>query len=338
MNKFSWHEAKSVEDALQQVNSTVSEALYKSTDKPVIFKSGGIDVFDWIKEGLLKPEKIINIRNIPGLDKITYDKKKGLSIGSNVSLAEIGSNTEIKSHYLALHEAVHHAATPQLRNMSTLGGNLAQRNRCWYFRSTDHDCFRKGGYLCFAQHSETGENENHAIIDNGSCVSIHASSIATALMAFNASVVIVNDEGEKKEVPMDDFFVTTGKDVSKETILQSKEIITEIIVPAPRKNTKSSYIKQVARESHDWSLGDVAVVMEVSGNTCRSASIVLGAAAPTPYRSILAQEAIENKAINNENAQSAAKAAMSIARPLSKNGYKVPMFKSIIKQAILENS
>lgn len=338
MNKFSWYEAKSVEDALQQVNSTVSEQLYEHSDNASVFKSGGVDVFDLVKEGLLKPQKIINIRNIPGLDKIGYDPKKGLSIGSNVTLAEIASNPDIKSHYLALHQAVNHAATPQLRNMSTLGGNIAQRNRCWYFRSADHDCFRKGGDRCFARHSETGENENHAIIDNGSCVSVHASSIATALMAFNASVVIVNEEGEKKEVNMDDFFVPAGTDIAMENILQAKEIITEITLPAPSKNTKSAYIKQVARESYDWSLGDVAVVLEVSGDTCRSASIVLGAAAPVPYRSMEAQQAIEKKAINDENALAAAEAAMSKARPLVKNGYKVPLFITTIKQAILEIS
>ncbi len=338
MNKFSWYEATSIEDALQQVNSTVSEELYQPTNKASVFKSGGIDMFDWIKEGLLKPQKIINIRNIPGLDIISYDPKRGMSIGSNVTLADIASNPEVKDHYLALHQAVNHAATPQLRNMSTLGGNIAQRNRCWYFRSADHDCFRKGGDRCSARQSETGENENHAIIDNGSCVSVHASSIATALMAFNASVVIINVEGEKKKVTMDDFFVTAGKDIAMENILQAKEIITEIILPAPTKNTKSTYIKQVARESYDWSLGDVAVVFEVSGNTCRSASIVLGAAAPVPYRSMEAQRAIENKTINSENALAAAEAAMKIARPLAKNGYKVPLFVSTIKQAILEIS
>lgn len=338
MNKFSWYEATSIEDALQQVNSTVSEQLYEHKNKASVFKSGGIDVFDLVKEGLLKPQKIVNIRNIPGLDNISYDPKKGMSIGSNVTLAEIASNPEIKNNYLALHQAVNHAATPQLRNMSTLGGNIAQRNRCWYFRSADHNCFRKGGDRCFARNSETGENENHAIIDNGSCVSVHASSIATALMAFNASVVIINTEGKKKKVSMDDFFVAPGKDIAVENILQAKEIITEIILPAPTKNTKSAYIKQVARESYDWSLGDVAVVFEVSGNTCRSASIVLGAAAPVPYRSMEAQQAIENKAINSENAQAAAEAAMKTARPLAKNGYKVPLFISTLKQTILEIS
>ena len=120
MNKFSWYEAKSLEDALQQVNSTVSEQLYEHSDKASVFKSGGVDVFDLVKEGLLKPQKIINIRNIPGLDKIGYDPKKGLSIGSNVTLAEIASNPDIKTHYLALHQAVNHAATPQLRTLIDL--------------------------------------------------------------------------------------------------------------------------------------------------------------------------------------------------------------------------
>jgi xanthine dehydrogenase YagS FAD-binding subunit len=336
MNKFSWYEAKSLEDALQQVNSTVSEQLYEPTKGAAVFKSGGVDVFDWAKEGLLSPEKIINIKNIPGLDQTSYDRKEGMRIGANVTLADMASNEEIRSNYLALHQAVNHAATPQLRNMSTLGGNIAQRNRCWYFRSADHQCLRKAGDRCFARHSENGENENHAIIDNGSCVSIHASSIATALMAFNASVVIVGADGKKKEVLMDDFFVSASKDIGMETILQAKEIITHIIIPPPSKNTKSFYVKHVARESYDWSLGDVAVVMEVSGNSCKSASIVLGAAAPVPYRSMQAQEAIEKKDINQENAMAAAKAAMSIARPLSKNAYKVPLFESIIKQAIIQ--
>lgn len=336
MNKFSWYEAKSVEDALEQVNATVSQELYKAKGDSAIFKSGGVDVLDWVKEGLLKPQKIINIRTIPGLDRIVLDPKEGLRIGSNVTLAEMASDPKIKEQYFALHQAVNHAATPQLRNMSTLGGNLAQRNRCWYFRSAEHKCFRKSGDRCFARHSETGENENHAIIDNGSCVSVHASSIATALMAFNASVVIVGPDGKKRAVLMDDFFVTAAKDIAMENILKPKEIITEVIVPEPSKNTKSYYIKQVARESYDWSLGDVAVVMETSGNKCKSASIVLGAAAPVPYRSVQAQQAMEKNEINEVNASAAAEAAMSVARPLSKNGYKVPLFKSIIRQAILE--
>lgn len=336
MNKFSWYEAKSVEDALQQVSSTVSEELYQPTHKAAVFKSGGVDVLDLVKEGLIQPQTIVNIRNIPGLDQISFDQTAGLRVGSNVTLAELAAHEAVKTHYPALHQAVMHAATPQLRNMSTLGGNLAQRNRCWYFRSADHPCFRKGGDRCFARSRETGENENHAILENGSCVSVHASSIATALTAFRAEVVIAGAEGKKTTVPMDDFFVAPSKDTARENILQSRELITEVVLPAPTARTRSFYIKQVARESYDWSLGDVAVVAEISGNTCQKASIVLGAAAPIPYRSRPAEAAINGKAINHTSAHAAALAAMEPARPLSKNGFKVPLFIAIIEQALIK--
>jgi xanthine dehydrogenase YagS FAD-binding subunit len=231
---------------------------------------------------------------------------------------------------------VAHAATPQLRNMSTIAGNLAQRNRCWYFRSVDHSCFRKNGDRCFARHSQTGQNEGHAIIDNGSCVSVHASSISTALLALQAKVVIVNAKMEKKEVPIEDFFVSPAQDVSRENILQKKDLITAIKIPAPTANTKSYYIKQVARESYDWSLADVAVVAEMKGNTCQNIAIALGAAAPTPIRSYEAESLLKGKPLNEQNMMKAAEKAMEVARPLSKNGYKVPLFKSIITRALNE--
>jgi xanthine dehydrogenase YagS FAD-binding subunit len=157
-------------------------------------------------------------------------------------------------------------------------------------------------------------------------------------MAFKANVVIAGADGKTKTVSMDEFFVPASDDIAMETILKPKEIITEVIVPVPAKNTKSFYIKQVARESYDWSLGDVAVVMETSGDKCKTASIVLGAAAPTPHRSVKAEEAMVKNEINAANATAAAEAAMSVARPLSKNAYKVPMFKSIIKEAIVSVS
>ncbi|MBK8503712.1 MAG: xanthine dehydrogenase family protein subunit M [Saprospiraceae bacterium] len=334
MNKFSWYEAKSVEDALSQANTTLSEELFKPSDQAAIFKSGGIDILDFLKEGLISPKTIINIREIPGLDKISHEHGVGMTIGANVTLADIEHDGEIQKNYPALYQAVAHAATPQLRNMSTLGGNIAQRNRCWYFRSVEHPCFRKNGDRCFARHSQTGQNEGHAIIDNGSCVSVHASSISTALLALQAKVVIVNDKMEKKEVPIEDFFVSPAQDVSRENILQKKDLITGIKIPTPTANTKSYYIKQVARESYDWSLADVAVVAEMKGNTCQSITIALGAAAPTPIRSYEAEALLKGKQLSDQNIMKAAEKAMEVARPLSKNGYKVPLFKSIISRAL----
>ncbi len=335
MNRFSWYDATTVEEALAQVSATVAQTLQPETaDNTAVFKSGGIDLLDLMKEGLAKPKKIINIKNITGLDQITYDQKKGLRIGTNATLSQIASDDRIKTDYLALHLSAVHAATPQLRNMSSIGGNLLQRTRCWYFRSIDHPCLRKGGGTCFARN---GENEHHAILENDSCVSVHASSVATALMAFNARVEITGTRGRKREVPMEKFFVLPEEDLSRETILEPKELITAVIIPPATANTRSYYINQGARKSHDWPLADVAVVMELSGATCKSAIIVLGAAAPVPLKSEFAAQALIGKAINEESAAAAAVAAMKGASALAKNNYKIPLFKAIIKRAILRN-
>jgi xanthine dehydrogenase YagS FAD-binding subunit len=334
MNKFSWYEANSVEDALKQVNATVSEAIQSNgSGDAAVFKAGGVDLLDLMKEGLVNPQKIINIRNIFNLDKITYDKKSGLRLGANITLSEIEKDITIKGTYLALHQAAARVGTPQIRNMSTLGGNIAQRTRCWYFRSIHHDCLRKGSGTCFAR---TGENGYHAIMKNGSCTSVHASSVSTALIAFNASVEITNSKGETKMVNMKDFFVLPGDDSRRENILKANELITAIVVPAPSSKTKSYYIKQGERESNDWALADVAVVAELSGLNCKSARIVLGAAAPVPWLSQIASDALTGNEINENSAKQAAEASMDSATPLEKNAYKVPMFKAIVKRAILE--
>jgi xanthine dehydrogenase YagS FAD-binding subunit len=333
MNKFSWYDAKSVEDALEQVTATVSQTIQPRGPKSAaVLKSGGIDLLDLMKEGLSQPGKVVNIKNIPGLDQISFDAKTGLRLGANVTLAELEAHVLIKKSYLALHLAVAHAATPQLRNMSTIAGNLAQRTRCWYFRSADHECLRKGSGTCYAR---IGENAYHAIMKNGACASVHASSVATALMAFGARVEITDAKG-KREVPLTEFFVLPGDDSTRENILQANEIITAVIVPPVSSSMKSFYIKQGERESYDWALADVAVVLEMSGKTCKNASVVLGAAAPVPLKSKEAEMALTGKAISEETAKAAAEASMQGATPLSKNGYKIPLFKAIVKRAILK--
>jgi len=334
MNKFSWYEAKSAEEALEKVNATVSDILAKNGyPSSAIFKAGGIDVLDLMKEGLVRPGMVINIRNIPGLDEIAYDPKSGLRIGANATLSKMEANPEIRDKYLALHQAVSHAGTPQLRNSATLGGNLAQRTRCWYFRSIDHQCYRKGSGTCFAQE---GENEFHAIIRNQPCASVHSSSVSTALLAFNARVEILSSNGKKREVKMEDFFVHPSVDSRTENVLNANEMITAVMVPPVDENTKSYYIKQGARESHDWAMADVAVVAEISGNRCKKAEIALGAAAPVPIKAKDAADSLSGAVINESSASKAGEIAMKDATPLAKNGYKVPMFKTIIKRAILK--
>lgn len=337
MNKFNWYDALSLEDAVQKLNATVGEELYNPSGNAVIIKSGGIDLLDLVKESLIEPHTILNIKNIPGLDKIVMTDKS-LKIGANCTLAELEENSDIKKYFPAFHDAIAHAATPQLRNMSTIGGNLAQRTRCWYFRSADHPCFRKGGDICYARQSSSGQNENHAILDNESCVSVHSSSIATALVAYDAKILIHGANNIKKEVGIDSFFLSPSEDISNENILAAKDILTNIVLTLPAESTKSYYHKQVQRESYDWSIGDVAIVAEMEDNKCKSARMVLGSAAPVPFRVKEAEMFLANKKLNKKNAEKAAELAMKDAQPLSKNNYKVPLFKSIIVNGLLNLS
>jgi len=335
MNKFSWYEAKSVEDAVSKVNATASDILGKASNgSSTIFKAGGIDLMDLMKEGLVNPSTIISVKNIPGLDKIEYDDKGGLKVGASVTLAALESSTMIKEKYLALHQAVAHAGTPQLRNSATLGGNLAQRTRCWYFRSIDHQCYRKGSAICYAQ---KGENEFHAIMNNETCASVHSSSVSTALMAFNATVEIAGINGKTRSVDMDEFFVHPESDSRTENVLASNELITGITIPAPKSNQKSHYIKYGVRESHDWAIADVAVVIEMSGSKCKNAEVVLGAASPVPMKAEEAAKLLKGKNIDESLALSAGEATMKGATPLANNDYKVPVFKEIVKRAILKS-
>jgi xanthine dehydrogenase YagS FAD-binding subunit len=334
MNKFSWYEAKSVEDAVNKVNSTASDILGKAPNgSSVVFKAGGIDLLDLMKEGLVNPSSIVSIKKIPDLDKIEYSDTEGLKVGANVTLAELERNAVIKEKYLALHMAVAHAGTPQLRNSATLGGNLAQRTRCWYFRSIDHQCYRKGSGTCFAQE---GENEFHAIMNNHTCASVHSSSVSTALMAFNATVEIAGNNGKTRSVAIEKFFVHPETDSRTENVLASNELITGITIPAVNGDIRSYYIKQGARESHDWAIADVAVVTEMSGGQCKNAEIALGAAAPIPIKAVEAAKSLKGKSINESLAASAGEASMKGATPLANNAYKVPIFKSIVKRAILK--
>jgi xanthine dehydrogenase YagS FAD-binding subunit len=335
MNKFSWYEASSVEDALDKVNATASDILGKKPNgSSVIFKAGGVDLMDLMKEGLVSPATIVSIKKIPGLNNIDFDERSGLKIGANVTLAELESHALVKEKYKAIHLAVGHAGTPQLRNSATLGGNLAQRTRCWYFRSGEHQCYRKGSGICYAQ---KGENEFHAIINNDPCASVHSSSVSTALMAFDASVEIASSDGKRRNVPMEEFFVHPDADSRTENILNSNELITAVIVPPVKSGTKSYYIKQGARESHDWAMADVAVVTEMSGGKCKKAEIVLGAAAPVPIKAVDAAKLLKGKSVDESLAIAAGEASMNGATPLAGNAYKVPIFKTIVKRAILKS-
>ena len=321
MNRFEWVNASSIEQAVAELSAGA------------VAKAGGIDVMDLLKEHIIEPRRLINLRTIRGLDQIR-DGDDGLRIGPMVTLARLADDPVVRKRYRALAEAAGHAATPQIRNAATLGGNLLQRPRCWYFRSEQFVCKKKGGDLCFAT-APTGENAYHAIFDNKLCAAVHPSATATALIALGARLRLHGARGAR-EVALDQFFVAPDKDVERENSLAPDgELVVEITVPAPARGASSAYTKQGEKESYDWPLAEVAVAIEQEAGTCKRASIVLGAAAPVPYRASAAEKALTGRRIDESTAGEAARAALAGATPLAQNGYKVQIFQTIVRRTIL---
>lgn len=319
MNRFEWADARSVEQAIELSNT-----------QDAMLKAGGVDLLDLLKEGIAEPKRVVNIRNISGLDQIAQ-AQNGIAIGPLVTVAQLAESPLIRQRYPALAEAALAAATPQIRNMATLGGNLAQRPHCWYFRSEDFHCRKKGGTHCFAQ---DGENQYHAIFDNRTCAIVHPSGTAVPLVAYGASLEITSARG-KRQMPLEQFFITPEQDVTRENVLQPGEVITAIVLPALPANARSAYHKEMEKQSFDWPIADVAVVLDLDGSTVRKASVVLGAAAPTPYRAKSAEARLNGQQLSGELAAAAAHDAMAGAAPLAHNAYKVPVFETIISRTLL---
>jgi xanthine dehydrogenase YagS FAD-binding subunit len=331
MNRFEYARASSVEEAIEMMNSKASDAIIKKNTTPFVVKAGGTDLMDLIKEGIVQPGRVIDLRKIPGLDKIAYREKEGLRFGSMVTIAGLAEHEEVKQKYRAVHEAAAHTATPQIRNMGTMGGNLMQRPRSWYFRSAEHHCRKKGGDICFAQ---VGQNQFHGIFNTAVCPCVHPSSIATALVAFDGKVELTGPEG-KRLAPLSEFFVASEQDVTCENAAGSREVITNVILPPVDEHTRSAYVKHGQRESYDWSMGDVAVVLRMNGQRCEDARIVLGAASSVPYRATEAENVLKGKKITEKLAAEAGRAAVAKATPLQYNRYKVQLFKTLVKRTVV---
>jgi xanthine dehydrogenase YagS FAD-binding subunit len=309
----------------------IKDAFEYLDEQGTQLKGGGIDLLDLLKEDLITPKRLVNLSRINELRKIKFESERGLIIGSGITLADLAKENKLEDSFKALAQAAGEAATPQIRNSATLGGNLCQRPRCWYFRSKDFFCSRKNGDTCFAL---DGENQYHAIFGNDDgCAIVHPSATAVALMALNARLKIVS-QNDEKEIGTEEFFITPDEDITRENILQSNEIITEIIIPNEMKQYKSFYIKQKEKQAFDWPIADVAVALKIEGNICNDARIVLGSAAPVPLRVKDAESVLVGSAITKELVRKAADKALERATPLSENGYKVKVFKAVIYRTI----
>jgi xanthine dehydrogenase YagS FAD-binding subunit len=320
MNNFAFVDCRTVDDALGQLGADAA------------IKAGGIDLLDLMKDDVVTPSRLVNIRNIPSLHGITV-AQDGLYLGPLTTLSEIGAHAEIQRSYTALADAAGHAATPQVRNMATVGGNIMQRPRCWYFRSSDFDCKKKSGSSTEC-HAHDGENQYHAVMNNDVCAMVHPSSTAVPLLGMNAQIELTSKRG-KRTVSMAEFYVPPEKSVRNETVVQAGELITGIFVPAPELGTRSAYQKYGEKESFDWPLADAGVVLVMDGKLCKRSAIVLGVAAPTPLRVPEAEAMLAGKMIDETLARAAAKMAMRGATPLSQNGYKTQLFQTAIYRTVL---
>lgn len=310
--------------------TTVDAALSQLKDGAVV-KAGGVDLLERMKNGTIQPSRLVNIRNISALRGI-HETDQGLSIGALTTLAEISEHPAVRAKYQILSDACGHAATPHIRNMATVGGNLLQPVQCWYYRSADFQCLRKGKDLCFAF---DGLNQYHAIMDYGTCPSVAPSSAAVALLALNAGIELTSAKKSKRTVALKDFYVQPDANPTKFSVIEPDELLTAITIPKPAAGTRSAYQKYGEKESFDWAIADAGVVLEMDGNICRRAVVTMGAASPVVRRSAEAETVLAGKPITEETARAAGKAAMTNVQPLSMNQYKVEMFPVAIYRTIL---
>jgi xanthine dehydrogenase YagS FAD-binding subunit len=318
MQSFEWVDAHSVEQAAMLLAATTQRA-------PVVAKAGGMDLLDLMKEGIVQPARVVNLKSITSLGEIRADAN-GLHLGALVTLAEIARNPAIGQQYRALAEAAAHAATPQVRNAATIGGNVLQRSRCWYFRNNHFHTVADGDH---------SEHQYHAIFDNQDTVMVHASTPATALVAYDASVHLISAKGSSRSVALQDFLLPPSMKRDRDTVIADGEVLTHITAPPLPANTRCAYHKQTERESYDWPICDVAVLLRMDGSKVASAKIVLGWVAPTPRRVLESEQMLVGSEIDEKTAAAAARAAVRSATPLKKNVYKVAVLEAVIRRTIL---
>jgi xanthine dehydrogenase YagS FAD-binding subunit len=292
--------------------------------------AGGTDLLALMKEDVVTPKRLVNIKEIKGLSGI--NGVNGLHIGALTTLAELAENDTVKQEYPSLAEALHEAASPQIRNMATIGGNLCQRPRCWYFRNgmglLPKD--ETGKELV-----EAGDNRYHAILGNdGPAKFVSPSTIVPVLVAYDASVIVEGPKGQRV-ISLHDFYVIPKAESDREHKLQPNEILTQIILP-PAKKQKVAHYEIRQKAAFDWPLAVAAVSLEMDGLSVQNARVVLGHVAPIPWISPEAAAALKGQKITEDTAKRAADAALANAKPLSQNAYKVQLARVAVKRAILK--
>jgi len=304
----------------------------QAANRTALFAGGGSDLMGMIKERIVQPDVVINLKGLKemrGLDQISTMNGASATIGGQVTLDALANHELIRRNYAALAEAAGTVATPQIRNVGTLAGNICQRPWCWYYRN-GFKCLKNGGNTCY---SVTGENEFHAIFGGGPSYIVHPSDTAPALVALDATFRIVGPAGERN-VPAGEFFTLPAADASRENVLKDGEMLASITLPSARKNVRSTYHKVLDREAWTHAVVSAAILLEMEKDTCRSARVVLGGVAPIPWRLPEVEKLLVGQRVTPDMAAKAGEAAVSGARPLAKNGYKVPLTRAVVARTL----
>lgn len=320
MPNFTYVRPKSLADAVGHLRSPKAR-----------IHAGGTDLMGCLRDEVFGAEKLVSIGHLDKLKGIDRTPDGGMRIGALTTIAELAANGMIQQSYPALARGAAEVASPQLRNQGTLGGNLCQKPRCWYYRG-DFVCLRKGGDKCYAY---TGESQYHCIFGGSVCFITHPSDTAPALVAYEAVIRVAGPEGFRV-VPVEKFHILPGDNVEKETVLAPEEIVTEILLPPPAQGLLGSYRKVRARRSWDFALAGVALALKFQGDVVEQARVVLSGAAPIPWRSREVEEVITGKRLDGETVARAAEAAVKDAQPLKNNGYKVSLFRGMIEEELLK--
>src|SRR5437588_4520015 len=318
---FELYQPASVDDAIRLLDKHGADALVLA---------GGLDSMDWLKDRLRRPKVVVDLGQIPELRGIK-EANGGLEIGAMTPLTEVVKHPVVREKFSILMEAAELVASPQIRNQGTLGGNVSQDTRCWYYRG-GWTCYRAGGNVCYAD-TPTAINREHAIFDADRCVAVSPSDTAPALVALEAQMVVRSTRGERV-VPAEDYWVGPGIDITRMTTLQPGELLTSIRIPATWAGAQFYFEKVRDRQVWDFPLVNVASAIKFSNGKVDAARIVVGAVAATPKRLANVEAAIVGKARDEAMADMAGRMAVEGAVTLRYNGYKVPLMRNLVKRAI----
>jgi xanthine dehydrogenase YagS FAD-binding subunit len=321
MPAFELFQPTNVNDALTLVDRHGSNAW---------IMAGGLDTFDWLKDRSKRTNVVIDLSQLSELRGIK-EVDGGVEIGALTTLTEVGRHPVIREKFGLLMEAAELVASPQIRNQGTLGGNVSQDTRCWYYRS-GWTCYRAGGNICYAD-TPTAINREHAILQADRCVAVSPSDTAPALIALDAQLVIRSRSGERV-VPAEQYFVGPAIEITRMTVLRPGDLLTAIRIPGTWAGAQFYFEKVRDRQVWDFPLVNVASAMKASGGTIQQLRLAVGAVAATPLRLTAVEAAVAGKPRNEETADMAGRLAVEGAQPLRYNGYKIPLMRNLVKRAI----